>query len=72
MKEKSFLRWLACFKNPYSSGDDCGDYNGVFYDCYMYANCDGLVDPIWHSCYWKGECEVETPDNDTDTETDKA
>ena len=55
LDERTFIRWLACFTNPYSDGGDCGDFNGVFYDCYMYSNCDGVVDRYWHGCYWFGE-----------------
>ena len=59
-KERDFNRWLACFTNPYADGGDCGDYNGVFYGCYMYNNCGGIVDEFWHDCYWWGlGCDQE-------------
>ena len=60
IKERDFYRWLACFTNPYADGEDCGDYNGLFYACYMYNSCAGVVDEFWHDCYWWGEgCDQE-------------
>ena len=48
-EKTSFYEWLACYTETY---EDCGDEEGLFYDCYMYEECAGVVNEYWHDCYW--------------------
>ena len=50
--EVSFLDWVDCFATSLEI-EECGDLNKLYYNCYVYSQCEGIVSEYWRDCFFR-------------------